>query len=499
MKCSRLKTFLCLLVLAVILIFFLHTLLRVNEGNRLNPKRQEYSENDFDFDEAEANFPKIINLRIQSKQKSQNFQVDGDQVVVAPYLQNVTKTFKKFIKPTKNNANHQPTTSSYKQRMENWNAFFRKRSKLQRAQTSDTVQNSINITSKRYKFPNSRKPLNISDFTAEPKWEFGDYYTLDTSSTQTSCPISVKIKALNSSWLKERFLPQITIFMDNRHFSDKEWERLKHFIPPYGWMTLNYTDIKEVVSALPRLPDQQILLSAKKADVPHCVSCAVVGNGGILNGSRLGKEIDLHDYVFRVNGAVTNGYETDVGNRTSFYGFTAQTLISALYLLSTEDFPNIPMTGETKYILFTEGQRDYGWLEALQKNKSISKGPLKAYSKSPREDFGSSFNLNKLLVAHPDFMRYLKDRYLRSETLKEKYWAIYRPSTGALLLLTAVHLCDTVSAYGFMTEDYKSYSDHYYDKNKTKTILYVNHDFLLEIELWRNLHRKNIIKLYQRT
>uniref|UniRef100_A0A8C5MPG7 alpha-N-acetylgalactosaminide alpha-2,6-sialyltransferase n=1 Tax=Leptobrachium leishanense TaxID=445787 RepID=A0A8C5MPG7_9ANUR len=268
---------------------------------------------------------------------------------------------------------------------------------------------------------------------------------------QYLCPISVKIKASNSPWLKEIFLPQITIFMDNRHFSYKEWERLKHFIPPFGWMTLNYTGQS---------------YSNTKLHAPRCVSCAVVGNGGILNGSRLGKEINEHDYVFRLNGAVTKGYERDVGNRTSFYGFTASTVISSLHYLRTEGFPNIPIS---------------------------------AVKKPPRYIFGSSFNLNKLLVAHPDFTRYVKDRYLRSKTLKSKYWAIYRPTTGALVLLTALHLCDTVSAYGFMTEDYKSYSNHYYDKYKKEMILYANHDFLLEKNLWRYLHQENIMKLYQRT
>uniref|UniRef100_A0A8C5MSA3 alpha-N-acetylgalactosaminide alpha-2,6-sialyltransferase n=1 Tax=Leptobrachium leishanense TaxID=445787 RepID=A0A8C5MSA3_9ANUR len=284
--------------------------------------------------------------------------------------------------------------------------------------------------------------------------------------------------------VREIFLPQITIFMDNRHFSYKEWERLKHFIPPFGWMTLNYTDIKEVISALPHLSDQQILLSARKTEAPRCVSCAVVGNGGILNGSRLGKEINEHDYVFRLNGAVTKGYERDVGNRTSFYGFTASTVISSLHYLRTEGFPNIPIS----YILFTEGQRDFEWLEALQKNKSISKGSLKAYS-HPYNFF--SFTASSTQPRNNTEKAHSKIQY--------KYWAIYRPTTGALVLLTALHLCDTVSAYGFMTEDYKSYSNHYYDKYKKEMILYANHDFLLEKNLWRYLHQENIMKLYQRT
>ncbi|XP_075435864.1 alpha-N-acetylgalactosaminide alpha-2,6-sialyltransferase 1-like [Ascaphus truei] len=364
-----------------------------------------------------------------------------------------------------------------------------------------TSRNSHTTTLNGHRFPatSRRKPLRALDFTAEPKWDFEENYTLETASGQTTCPVSVKIKAANSSWLKESFLLHVTIFMDKSHFSVPEWHRLGHFLPPYGWMELNYTVVQEVVSALPRLSDQQILLSASSSKTPHCVSCAVVGNGGILNASRLGKEIDSHDYVFRVNGAVIKGFEDDVGTRTSYYGFTAYTMLNSIYLLKEQGFTRIPRDKETKYILFPEAKRDYEWLKALQQNTEIAKGNLDFYSIRPREVFGNSFDLKKLLVTHPDFMRYLKNRFLRSDTLDGHYWDLYRPSTGALVLLTAFHLCDKVSAYGFMTGDYENYSNHYYDKTNIPIVFHVNHDFLLERDLWARLHKANIINLYQRT
>lgn len=56
-----------------------------------------------------------------------------------------------------------------------------------------------------------------------------------------------------------------------------------------------------------------------------------------------------------------------------------------------------------------------------------------------------------------------------------------------------------VDLYGFMTEDYKKYSNYYYDKAKTDVIFYANHDYTLEKNLWSQLHKDKIIKLYQRT
>lgn len=41
-------------------------------------------------------------------------------------------------------------------------------------------------------------------------------------------------------------------------------------------------------------------------------------------------------------------------------------------------------------------------------------------------------------------------RFLKSKSLEKTYWRLYRPTTGAFLLLTALHLCDRVRAWWFL-------------------------------------------------
>lgn len=189
--------------------------------------------------------------------------------------------------------------------------------------------------------------------------------------------------------------------------------------------------------------------------------------------------------------------------------------------------------------------------------------------------FREALRLDRYLLLHPDLLRYMKNRwaapgkgrggggaccaqppdggggcsrFLRSSTLDTAQWRIYRPSTGALLLLTALQLCDKarsgrgrgsgvprrpgpaprpgggwgapqrtdlrrgqesdagrfsptptqVSAYGFITAGHERFSDHYYDRAWKQTVFYINHDFGLERALWKRLHDEGIIRLYQR-
>lgn len=51
-----------------------------------------------------------------------------------------------------------------------------------------------------------------------------------------------------------------------------------------------------------------------------------------------------------------------------------------------------------------------------------------------------------------------------------------------------------------MTDDYKKYSNYYVEKHiKTNVIFYANHNYIMEKNLWKTLHDKNILKLFLRT
>uniref|UniRef100_A0A8C6WW60 alpha-N-acetylgalactosaminide alpha-2,6-sialyltransferase n=1 Tax=Neogobius melanostomus TaxID=47308 RepID=A0A8C6WW60_9GOBI len=235
-------------------------------------------------------------------------------------------------------------------------------------------------------------------------------------------------------------------------------------------------------------PPKNPLLPPKPGE--ECISCAVVGAGGVLWKSRKGREIDSHDYVFRVNGAAIKGYEEDVGNRTDVYVHTSNSITTSKYLLEKYNYTGAP---HDKYVMMPEGMRDFKWMIGLYKNETETETYLR-----PRTYYSGEFNETRFYVLHMDFLRYTRNRFLMSPTLNDESWPIVRPTNGAFMMFLALQLCDKVDAYGFITDDHKKYSNYYYERGaNTPVIFYANHDLDMERDLWKTLHELKVINLYQ--
>ncbi|KAE8577022.1 hypothetical protein XENTR_v10004403 [Xenopus tropicalis] len=308
-----------------------------------------------------------------------------------------------------------------------------------------------------------------------------------------TCPTSLQLRVKNDSYFKTIFNFEVPLLLWNSHLTENNWDTLSKRPVPYGWKDLPRED---VASALKLLNDSANKAMFERQGPQKCIRCAVVGNGGILNGSKKGKEIDGHDYVFRLNGAVIKGFEKDVGTKTSFYGFTVNTMKNSLISYQEHGFTETPKGKDLHYIFIPSDLRDYVMLRSGILGVKVPSG----YDEGdkPSEYFGPKPSPKKFKMLHPDFLLYTRDRFLKSDILNTEYASLYMPSTGGLMLLTALHSCDQVSAYGFITPDYNRYSDHYYERQKVPLEFYANHDMLMEMQLWGRLHDRGIIKLYKR-
>ncbi|XP_021563293.1 alpha-N-acetylgalactosaminide alpha-2,6-sialyltransferase 2 [Carlito syrichta] len=278
-------------------------------------------------------------------------------------------------------------------------------------------------------------------------------------------------------------------------FTPELWDNLNQHKAPYGWQGLSREAIASTLSLL-NGSESSKLFNAPRDQSPSCIQCAVVGNGGILNGSGQGLNIDAHDYVFRLNGAVIKGFEQDVGTKTSFYGFTVNTMKNSLISYWNLGFTSVPQGQDLRYIFIPSDIRDYVMLRSAILGVHVPEGPDKG--DRPPSYFGPEASAGKFKLLHPGFIGYLTARFLKSRLINTNFGDLYMPSTGALMLLTALHTCDQVSAYGFITNNYWKFSDHYFERKKMPLIFYANHDLSLEAALWRDLHYAGVLQLYQR-
>ncbi|KAK5851295.1 hypothetical protein PBY51_002098 [Eleginops maclovinus] len=336
-------------------------------------------------------------------------------------------------------------------------------------------------------------PQPNADGPTEPSY-IGDTYMSEILPPQTNCTDGIQRRVAETEFGR-RFLKYIPVVQWHQHVTPERYQRLSKYPGTHGWGGIDYKTLVETMSFLNSSANQQMLDDWKDRRIKsECIRCAVVGNGGILKGSNKGKEIDSHHYVFRTNGAIIKGFEQDVGSRTTHYTFSTNTLMNSMRTYSGAGYKSPPKSDETRYIFLPDHDRDYLLMKAAATHTKVERGREK--NKDPLMYFGEDVSAKKLKIYHPDFVRYLRNRFLRSHTMQTKFMNIYRPSTGAVMLLAALHTCDQVSAYGFMTPDFKKYSDHYFDNVYHPVGFFVNHDFRMELSLWQQLHKAGLIKLY---
>ncbi|KAM5235325.1 alpha-2,8-sialyltransferase 8F [Ctenodactylus gundi] len=205
--------------------------------------------------------------------------------------------------------------------------------------------------------------------------------------------------------------------------------------------------------------------------------CAVVGNGGILNKSLCGAEIDKSDFVFRCNLPPTTGnISKDVGSKTN--------LVTVNPSIITLKYGNL----KEKKAVFLEDVATYGDAFLL----------LPAFSF--RANTGTSFKVyhtlkeskakQKVLFFHPKYLKHLAHFW------RTKGVTAYRLSTGLMITSVAVELCENVKLYGFWpfskTIEDRPVSHHYYDNRLPKRGF---HQMPKEYSQILQLHVKGILKL----
>ncbi|NXP53311.1 SIA7B sialyltransferase, partial [Heliornis fulica] len=305
-------------------------------------------------------------------------------------------------------------------------------------------------------------------------------------SQPNTCLHSVMGRAKADPKFGDIFRFDTPVLMWDQHFTPQTWDRLKTRHVPYGWQGLSRAEVGSTLRLLNTSTNRHLF--DRDAFPRGCIRCAVVGNGGILNGSRQGKAIDDHDLVFRLNGAVIKGFEEDVGTKISFYGFTVNTMKNSLIAYEDYGFTQIPQAKDLRYIFIPSDIRDYVMLKSAIQGIVVPQGSDKG--DKPQKYFGPEASAEKFKLLHPDFLQYLTTRPVAVQHQSQS-----SPGAGTTSLLSAD---EAESAYGFITSNYEQFSDHYYELEKKPLVFYANHDMMLEAALWRSLHRAGIMTLYQR-
>ncbi|XP_029967732.1 beta-galactoside alpha-2,6-sialyltransferase 2 [Salarias fasciatus] len=188
-----------------------------------------------------------------------------------------------------------------------------------------------------------------------------------------------------------------------------------------------------------------------RPDLGRFKTCAVVTSAGAILRSGLGKEIDSHDAVLRFNSAPTEGYERDVGNKTTIRIMNSQILANPTYRFNTSSiYKNVTLVAwdPAPYTLNL-----LKWYESPDYNLF---GPYVEHRRrNPDQPF---------YILHPGYVWRLWD-VIQGNT--QESIQPNPPSSGFIGIMVMMALCEQVHVYEYIPSmrqtDLCHYHERYYD------------------------------------
>ncbi|XP_074554758.1 ST3 beta-galactoside alpha-2,3-sialyltransferase 8 [Halichoeres trimaculatus] len=283
-------------------------------------------------------------------------------------------------------------------------------------------------------FPSDVAPdsLNSDPPSNDPKPEEEETSEDNSKKTKSKCGCTSCISDLDGSeWFSKHYDPDQKPVLNSTN-NNFDADALK------WWLALQRSGNDQTLEGvMSKMFD--VITPPKQDFKPHpsrCRRCAVVGNSGNLRESGNGNLINSHDFIFRMNKAVTRGFEKDVGNRTTYH---------LLYPESAVDVdPGVSL------ILLPFKLRDLEWLTS-----ALSTGEVKMTYMRVKERVQA--DKDKVLVVNPAFFKYVNDRWTEHHG---RY-----PSTGMLAIIFALHTCDQVSVFGYGANQEGNWH-HYWEDNR---------------------------------
>eukprot|EP00192_Tetraselmis_astigmatica_P004973 CAMPEP_0117659250 /NCGR_PEP_ID=MMETSP0804-20121206/6324_1 /TAXON_ID=1074897 /ORGANISM="Tetraselmis astigmatica, Strain CCMP880" /LENGTH=434 /DNA_ID=CAMNT_0005465879 /DNA_START=255 /DNA_END=1559 /DNA_ORIENTATION=+ len=210
-------------------------------------------------------------------------------------------------------------------------------------------------------------------------------------------------------------------------------------------------------------------------------TCALVGNSGILLGSGLGRAIDTHDAVMRINYPPVSRWEKDVGSKVT-YDFSnrenARRILNAKNTLLEPPNRKKPTT-----LIFFEVSSPV--------NRRSLFGPL-------IEKINQGRLKTQVHFLHPDFV--FRSMRLWNELQREIEAQQHRkfkpkPMSGWLAMMFMTQMCEQLDVYGFegYNNPHAGHPYHYFDK--VKAVL-KHHSFDFAIEAYRLLGKLHPITMH---